>query len=140
MISDVGHNIRYGLPVVAELARRFQAGDFAGAFELYHPRVRIVQPASLPHGGVHEGHDAVRAMAATFAQFWTRTISEALRTLCADGRVLQQTTQTFTAKATGRSASMHVLELFSFRAGQIAEICVFQHDTQRLLETLENGG
>ena len=131
----MGHN---GLAVVEELARRFQAGDFAAAFELYHPRVKIEQPASLPHGGVHEGLDAVRAMGVIFAQYWSRTISEPHRTPCSDGRVLQLTTQTFTAKTTGRSARMDVIELFSFLDGKVAEIRVFQHDTQRLLATLDS--
>ena len=126
-----------GLEIAQELARRFRAGDFDAAFQLYDPRIRIEQPASLPHGGVHEGHEGVRAMGAKFAEYWTRTISEPSRTACADGRVLQVTTQTWTAKSTGRSASMDVLELFSFSAGLISEIRVFQHDTQRLLATLE---
>lgn len=30
-----------GADVVAELARRFQAGDGAGAFGLFHPDIRI---------------------------------------------------------------------------------------------------
>ena len=127
----------HGIEIVQQLARRFQAGDFDAAFQLYDPRIRIEQPASLPHGGVHEGHEGVRAMGAKFAEYWTRTISEPSRTACADGRVLQVTTQTWTAKSTGRSASMDVLELFSFSAGLISEIRVFQHDTQRLLATLE---
>lgn len=122
--------------IVAELARRFAAGNYHGAFELYHPRVRIEQPASLPHGGIHEGHDGVRTMAATFAKYWTRTISEPTRTACADGRVLQLTTQTWTARSTGRSASMDVVELFSFEGDTVREIRVFQHDTQRLMATL----
>ncbi len=40
-----------GAEIVAELARRFQAGDGAGAFGLFHHGIRIEQPASLPHGG-----------------------------------------------------------------------------------------
>ncbi len=36
--------------VVTELARRFQARDGAGALRLFHPDIRIEQPASLPHG------------------------------------------------------------------------------------------
>ncbi len=35
---------------------RFLAGDATGAFELFHPAVRIEQPGSLPHGGWHVGH------------------------------------------------------------------------------------
>jgi ketosteroid isomerase-like protein len=129
-----GHNS--GVEIVSELARLFAAGDFDAAFQLYDPDVRIEQPESLPHGGAHQGHDGVRAMGATFARYWTRTISPPARTACADGRVLQLTTQTFTAKSTGRSATMDVVEIFSFRGNKVAAIRVFQHDTQRLLATL----
>jgi uncharacterized protein len=126
-----------GLAVVEELARRFRAGRFDEAFQLYHPRVRIEQPTSLPHGGVHEGHAGVRAMGATFAKFWTRTISEPNRCACSDGRVLQITQQTWTALETGKSASVDVVELIAFADGLISEIRVFQQDTKRLLDTLD---
>lgn len=125
-----------GLEIVDELARLFAAGDFAAAFELYDPEVRILQPESLPHGGTHHGREGVRAMGALFARFWTRSISDPVRTACADGRVLQLTTQTFLSKSTGRAATMDVMELFSFRGNKVAEIRVFQHDTARLLATL----
>lgn len=125
------------IEVVEELARRFRAGQLEAAFELYHPRVRIEQPASLPHGGVHEGRAAVRGMGAVFAKYWTRTISEPYRTACADGRVLQITQQTWTSIATGKSATVDVLELIAFDAGSIAEIRVFQQDTQLLMATLD---
>jgi uncharacterized protein len=124
------------LQVVEELARRFGAGQLDAAFQLYHPRVRIEQPASLPHGGVHEGHNGVREMGAAFAKHWTRTISEPYRSACDDGRVLQITSQTWTAVATGRSATVDVLELIAVEGGRIVEIRVFQQDTARLLQTL----
>lgn len=124
-----------GLQIVEELARRFGAGDMEGAFALYHPALRIVQPASLPHGGVHEGRDGVKAMGATFAQFWTRTISAPQRHAAGEG-VVQVTSQTWTAKASGRAETVEVVELFAFAEGMVKEIRVFQHDTHRLLATL----
>jgi hypothetical protein len=130
------HGGHGGLQVVEELARRFQAGEFESAFELYHPKLRIVQPTSLPHGGVHHGREGVRGMGSTFAKFWDRTISAPQRTAAGEG-VVQVTTQTWTAKATGRSATVEVVEMFSFVDGLVAEIRVFQHDTQRLMATLE---
>lgn len=122
--------------VVAELARRFQAGDAAGAFGLFHPAIRIEQPASLPHGGWHEGHEGVAAMGAAFGRAWTRSIAGA-RILGCGETVVQVTTQTWTARATGRSATVDVVELFSFRDGLVAEIRVFQQDTHLLLGTLD---
>jgi len=136
-MTDPTQDRHSGLQVVEELARRFLAGDFVSAFELYHPLLRIVQPASLPHGGVHEGREGVRAMGATFAQFWDRTISAPQRTASGDG-VVQLTTQTWTAKSTGRSETVEVVELFSFRDGMVSEIRVFQQDTYRLMKTLES--
>ena len=121
--------------VVHELARRFQSGDRDGAFALFHPGIRIEQPASLPHGGWHEGREGVDAMGRAFAEHWDRTIGEARILGCGDV-VVQVTTQTWTAKRTGRSATVDVVELFTFADGMIAEIRVFQQDTHTLLETL----
>jgi uncharacterized protein len=125
-----------GLEVVTELARRFTAGDGAGAARLFHPEIRIEQPASLPHGGWHAGSAGMAGMGATFARFWDRTITDPRIHGCGDLTV-QVTTQTWTAKATGRSATVDVVELFAVTAGLISEIRVFQQDTHRLLETLD---
>ena len=50
---------------------------------------------------------------------------------------MQVTSQTWTARVTGRSATVDVVELFSFRDGLVSQIRVFQQDTHLLLETLE---
>jgi ketosteroid isomerase-like protein len=121
--------------LVERLARCFWVGDREGAEALLHPQVRIEQPASLPHGGWHEGRDGMAEMGAAFAQHWDRTIADPRVFGCGE-RVVQVTTQTWTAKATGRSATVDVVELFAFADGRIAEIRVFQQDTHALLETL----
>lgn len=125
-----------GVGIVEELARRFRAGDGAGARELLHPNIRIQQPASLPHGGWWHGYDGMAGMAAAFGRHWDRAITNPRILGCDDGTVVQVTTQTWTAKATGRAATVDVVELFAVTAGRIAEIRVFQQDTHRLLETL----
>lgn len=126
-----------GVELVNEMARRFQAGDRDGAFELLHPEFRLQQPASLPHGGWHHGREGMIEMGTAFAQHWDRTITDP-RILGCDGSVVQVTTQTWTSKATGRSATVDVVELFSFADGRIAEIRVFQQDTHLLLATLDD--
>jgi len=133
-ISTVGCSARAA--IVEELGRRFRAGDRDGARALLHPDLRIEQPASLPHGGWHQGPDGMDAMGAAFARHWDRTIGAAEVTGCGDG-ALQITTQTWTAKATGRSATVDVVELFRFSDGRIVEIRVFQQDTHLLLATLD---
>jgi ketosteroid isomerase-like protein len=125
------------IELVEEMARRFGAGDFDGAFALLHPDFRLQQPASLPHGGWHDGRDGMVAMGAAFGQYWDRSITDP-RVLGCGEAVVQVTTQTWTAKATGRSATVDVVELFGFADGQIAEIRVFQQDTHLLLSTLDD--
>jgi uncharacterized protein len=53
---------------------------------------------------------------------------------------VQVTTQTWTAKATGRFATVDVVELFRVADGRIVEIRVFQQDTHALLATLDGDG
>lgn len=125
-----------GRDLVEELGRRFRAGDWDGATALLHPSFRIQQPATLPHGGWYEGAEGMGAMSAEFARHWTRTISEPTVHGCGEV-VLQVTTQTWEARATGRSATVDVVELFTFADDRIAAIRVFQQDTHLLLQTLD---
>jgi uncharacterized protein len=123
--------------IVRELAERFGGGDREGAFELLHPDLQIQQPASLPHGGWHVGRAGMEEMGATFARYWSRTIG-APRILGCGDTVVQITNQTWTAHGTGESATVDVVELFSFADDLISEIRVFQQDTAVLLRTLGN--
>jgi len=111
-------------------------GDGAGAFGLFHPDIRIEQPVSLPHGGWHQGHAGVAAMGAAFGCVWSRSIASPRILACGES-VVQVTTQTWTALATGRSATVDVVELFSFRDRLVSAIRGFQQDTHLLLQTLE---
>jgi hypothetical protein len=131
-----GDDGRAGLAIVTELARRFQAGDGPGAFRLFHPGIRIEQPASLPHGGWHHGHDGMAAMGAIFSRYWDRSIGSPRISGCGE-LVVQVTTQTWTARGSGRSATVDVVELFSFSDGLVWQIRVFQQDTHLLMGTLD---
>ena len=51
--------------------------------------------------------------------------------------MVQVTTQTWTARNTGRSATVDVVELMQVGNGLVSEIRVFQQDTHLLLATLE---
>jgi ketosteroid isomerase-like protein len=122
--------------VVEELGRRFRAGDRDGAGALLHPDLRIEQPPSLPHGGWHDGPEGMAAMGGTFAEHWDRTIGPAEVHGVGD-LVVQLTSQTWTAKATGRAATVDVAELIRVADGQVVQIRVFPQDTAALLATLD---
>jgi len=122
--------------IVGELSRRFLAGNRDGAMALLSPDLLIEQPPSLPHGGEHRGHDGMAAMGAAFAEHWDRVIVDPR--LVADGAtVVQLTTQTWTARTTGRAVTVDVVELLTVADGRITEIRVFPQDTASLLATLD---
>jgi ketosteroid isomerase-like protein len=141
MSTPGGNTAADALEIVTELARRFAAGDNAGAAAVFHPEIVIQQPESLPHGGWHQGMSGMAEMGAAFAKHWARTIGPARiyggNSNDGTGTVVQVTAQTWTAHATGRSATVDVVELFRCRDGLIAEIRVFQQDTALLLATLQ---
>ncbi|UGQ12455.1 nuclear transport factor 2 family protein [Yinghuangia sp. ASG 101] len=135
-MSTAASEAEAAVETVHEVSRRFRAGDFEGAFRLYHPDIGVEQPASLPHGGRHEGLPGLAAMAAEFGRHWERTIGEP-RILGLGASVLQVTTQTWTAKETARSATVDVVELITVADGLVTEIRVFPQDTHLLLATLD---
>jgi uncharacterized protein len=121
--------------VVEELARRHQAGDGAGSVALLHPDLRIQQPESFPHGGWHDGLAGMQQMGSIFSTYWDREIRD-FRVFGSGDRAVQVTTQTWTAKATGRAATVDVAELITVTDGRVSEIRVFQQDSHLLLATL----
>ncbi len=135
-MSEAGGQAVEPVDLVRDLAQRFAAGDREGALDLFHPDLRIQQPESLPHGGWHHGLEGMDAMGRRFAEYWDRGIRDPRIHGCGEV-VVQVTTQTWTAKSTARSATVDVVELFSFADGRIVEIRVFQQDTALLLGTLD---
>jgi len=134
-MSTNGADAPSAAELVEKLAQLFNAGERDAAFDLLHPRFRIQQPESLPHGGWHDGREGMARMGTIFGRYWDRTITNP-RILACGPCAVQVTTQTWTAKDTGRSATVDVAELFSVADGLISEIRVFQQDTHLLLETL----
>jgi uncharacterized protein len=128
--------MRTGLELFGDLQRAFAAGDADALGEVLHPDFEIDQPASFPHGGRHRGLAGMAEMGRIFAEHWDRTIDDPVVRDAGDV-VVQVTTQTWTAKATGRSATVDVVELVAFDEGRIREIRVFQQDSHALLATLD---
>jgi ketosteroid isomerase-like protein len=125
-----------GVSVVEELSRRFLAGDGAGAMALFAPDITIEQPSSLPHGGTHRGHAGVGAMGKLFGEHWSRTVS-APDIRGWGEQVIQVTSQTWTSVATGRSATVDVVELMTVADGLVRSIRVFPRDTASLLALVQ---
>ncbi len=123
--------------VFARLQEAFAASDPDAIGAVLHPDFEIEQPSSFPHGGRFRGLDGMGEMSAVFAEHWIREIADPVVRETDDGLVVQVTTQTWTAKSTGRSATVDVVELITIADDRVREIRVFQQDTAALLATLD---
>ena len=126
---------RPALDVIADLHDAFASGDPDRIGSVLHPDFEIEQPGSFTHGGRYVGLAGMGEMGAAFAAHWDRSI-ENPRAWADGDKVFQLTTQTWTSKATGRSATVDVFELITIADDKILEIRVFQQDAALLLATL----
>jgi hypothetical protein len=116
----------------ATVVRRFYEllghGDVDGATALMHPELVIHEPAGLPYGGEYHGPAGFREItAAMLEEFETEPLGE-VTCLDSAGPIVVQLVGRFTSRATGRSANMDVVELFTVRDGQIVDLDVYYRD------------
>lgn len=104
--------------------------------ELFDGGVVLVEPESLPHGGRHEGLDDFRSVQAGMRELWEQRIEGAEYWQCAEDRVVLRIVIRWTARATGRSVVLPMVDLIRFSDGKIVQIEAFVHDTKALLDTL----
>jgi ketosteroid isomerase-like protein len=105
--------------------------------ELFDSEVVLVEPDSLPHGGRHQGLDAFRSVQEAMRSLWDQRIEATDYWLCGDDRVCLRIVIRWTARSTGRSVVLPMIDLILIRDGRIAEVEAFVQDTAALLATLD---
>lgn len=111
--------------------------DPASALALLHPDLEVIEPESLPYGGVHRGRDAFaqQVLGTAAALMDIRILDHS--TVAAGDRVLLRLEFEFTSRASGRTLRLASVELHEVHDGLITRIEVFYQDTKRLLDLLE---
>lgn len=104
---------------------------------LFSPAITLAEPASLPHGGVHQGLAAFEQVQAGMAALWAQRIIDAQYWQCAPDRVTLRIVIEWTARATGKSVTLPMIDLIEFGDdGLISRVEAFVSDTAALLATL----
>jgi ketosteroid isomerase-like protein len=103
---------------------------------LFADDVTIIEPNSLPHGGRHHGLDEYRSLQNQMRLLWEQEIVETAYWACGDDRVTLRIVIRWSARATGRSVVLPMIDLITFRDGKIVEVEAFLQDTKALLDTL----
>jgi ketosteroid isomerase-like protein len=105
--------------------------------EVFDEDITVIEPASLPHGGTHHGLDEYRSLQDQMRRLWDQRIESAEYWQCADDRVALRIVITWTARATGRSVALPMIDMLRFRDGKVIEVEAFVQDTKALLDTLD---
>lgn len=110
-----------------------RAGDIDGACSRFHRDVVIREADGLPFGGTRTGPYAFREL--------VRQIGAAYRLELGDAEVVAEGSRvavafpiTLTSRATGRSASMGVVDLYTVEHGLITLLDVYYQDTRAVAD------
>jgi ketosteroid isomerase-like protein len=104
--------------------------------DLFDDDVTVIEPLSLPHGGRHRGLDEYRFLQNQMRLLWDQRIEATEYWPCGDNRVALRMVIRWSARATGRSVVLPMIDMIKFRGGKIIEVEVFLQDTKALLDTL----
>jgi ketosteroid isomerase-like protein len=115
-------------------SERSRQAMFAAFTEDYE----IVEPPSLPHGGVYKGREEWAGMNAKMRSLWSQKVKPTrIWDLPEDDIIILYSEMEWTAKATGRVASFPAVEILHFRDAKICKVEMFLQDTKVILDTIE---
>jgi ketosteroid isomerase-like protein len=98
----------------------------------------IIEPPSLPYGGVHKGREDWLKMHATMRSLFQQKVwIEHIWDLPDEDLIILYSTMEWTANSTGRTVKFPAVELLHFRDHKIAQVELFLQDTKVILDTLE---
>jgi ketosteroid isomerase-like protein len=99
--------------------------------------VEVHEPASLPQGGIHRGHDAWLEMHHTMRSLWDQKVDTVhVWDVPEDDVIVLYSMMDWTAKATRRRIQFPAVEVLTFRDGLIAKVEIFHQDAKAVLDTL----
>jgi ketosteroid isomerase-like protein len=127
-------------PTPVEVVERFLAAATEGRWHelpaLLRDDFELIEPASLPYGGSHAGVDGYLALLRQIAALFELRFEPDSIAAAGDDTVVLRMRVTFTARSTGRSVALRVVELLTVLDGRLARSEVFLEDTAALLSTL----
>ena len=127
---------KYNLDRTKLLYKSIFARDWQIARSILSPSIVVREPASLPYGGEHHGHEGFVRLMTDIAAHWKRLRPrEFVYTACGD-IVHMETTFVGTAQATGQQVEMPFLESWTFEEGLITLGTIYYFDTLPVREAL----
>ena len=118
--------------IVQDFLAAVLRGDREGMRPHLHPELEVVEPASLPYGGVWKGHEGMFALSEKVFSVW-KDCQVTVRDMVADGdKVIGLYEMRGAGRASGIPFKVHVTEVMRIQDGKIKDIEVFYFDTKML--------
>jgi ketosteroid isomerase-like protein len=117
--------------ITSDKSRQAMWDNFTSDYE-------IIEPASLPHGGLHKGREEWATMNATMRSLWAQQVVPVhVWDVPSDDLIILYSEMEFTARATGKTVRFPAIELLYYRDEKIRKVEMFLQDAQVILDTLE---
>jgi ketosteroid isomerase-like protein len=124
--------------VVEQILDHAANGCWDALRDVLNPSFEIIEPDSLPYGGAHRGAEGYMALMQRIGDLFDLEFAPDGLHALSDTTVLLRMHVTFTARATGRSTHLPILELLTVEDARVTRSHVFISDTAALLRTLDS--
>ena len=122
--------------VVEQMLDHAANGRWQALEEVLDEQFVIIEPDSLPYGGAHHGIEGYVALMQQIGELFEPVFEPQDLYALNEETVVLRMHVTFTARNTGRSVKLRVVELLEVGGGRVRRSEVFLADTAALLATL----
>lgn len=116
------------LAIVERFTTALRAGDFDEMGRLLHDDFVVHEAGGLPYSGDYHGLSGFRDLLDTINDAMTLSPGPITREPLGEGAVVGRFSLTFTARATGNSVEMNIIEVYTVRGTKIVELDVYYKD------------
>jgi uncharacterized protein len=127
------------LSTVSQFSKALGDKDLERACALLHHDLVVHEAGGLPYSGEYHGPQGFRDLLAQMNESMELTPGPVTRDCLPDDTVVSRFRLTFTARTSGESVEMGLVELYKVRDGQIVELDVYYQDPSAVAALLNRG-
>jgi uncharacterized protein len=128
-----------GLEVVKRFGEALHDKRMDQARSLLHDNLVVHEAGGLPYSGDYRGPQGFVDLLATMNEYLELTPGPIVRDVLSDGTIVSRFRLTFTARDSGRTAEMSLVELYRISDGRIVELDVYYKDPSAVAALLAPG-
>ncbi len=125
---------------VGQFSKALREQDLEQACGLLHRDLVVHEAGGLPYSGEYYGPQGFRELLKSMNESLDLTPGPVTRDCLSDDTVASRFRLTFTARTSGESVEMDLVELYKVRDGLIVELDVYYKDPSAVTALLARGG